>query len=88
MFAAGLVLLLSPIVVGSVAALFQFMHAVLALTRAGALSFFCVCWRIVVVGFLCDNITGSLGARDRAAEEQYDPSSFALRPLLYDDERM
>ena len=66
----------------------QLMHAVLALTRAGALSLFCVCWVVVVVGFLCDFITGSLGARDRAAEEQYDPSSFALRPLLYDDERM
>ena len=60
----------------------------LALTRAGALSFFCVGWVIVVGGFFSDTITGALGARDRAAEEQYDPSSFALRPLLYDDERM
>ena len=64
------------------------MHAVLALTRAGALSFFCVCWGIVVVGFFSDNITGPVGARDRAAEEQYDLSSFALRPVLYDVERM
>ena len=81
-------LLLSPIVVGSVAALFQLMHGVLALTRAGAPPILCVCWLIVVVGFLCDTITGSLGARDRAAEAQYDPSSYALRPSLCDDERM
>ena len=66
----------------------QLMHAVLALTRAGALSFFCACWVIVVADFFRDIRTGFSGARDRAAEEQYDPSSLALRPLLYDDERM
>ena len=67
----------------------QLMHAVLALTRAGAfLSFVRDAWRIVVVGLFNNIITGSCVARDRAAEEQYDPSSFALRPLLYDDERI
>ena len=41
----------------------------------------------MVVDLFNDIITGSGVARDGAAEEQYDPSSFALRPLLYDVER-